>query len=689
MLQAVVDGVFKTLSAHCVALITVDHEKERVLDFVGRGKGLEHLAHISYTELMEGLSGWAMRENRPALSRKGVLDPRESPRVQAQRTNMECGSILVVPLRYRGETLGTITAINRPDQPDFSQHDADLMMALAHQAAAAIQNVRLFEQTQAVLARTEALYGVARSLIAIGDLEAKLETVAAQVANSLPADRVLLVTLDLEEGRVLHHITGGTGEKVSRASFKELMGGLTGWVIRERKPALSPGGKPDPRESPAAQRTRAASESGAILVVPMIYQEEVLGTLTAINRPDQRDFASEDADLMLSLANQAAVAIKNARLVENLEAEVVARTAEIRAEQEKSEAILQSVGDAIAMVDLNVRIRYVNRAFLDLTGYRPDEVLNRRATFFMADGLKELRQLWPSLRRALALGNIWQGETALCRADGSTYDATLTVTAMRDGVGQLVGYVTSHQDITRVKQLEKARRDFLVNVSHQLRTPVTTIKLYLHLLQQNPDAGRASRYLRNAVQETASLAHLVEDMLMVTELDSGEALTVWREVSLLEIAEDVISHYLSRIEEKGITLNLDAPDGPPAPVYGDPSQLHRAVAELVENAVNFTPPQGHVTVGVRMIPAREQRWVQLTVTDDGPGITAEEREYLFERFYRGRLAESGHIPGSGLGLVIAQGIVEAHGGELYLLDTDTENGSTFVIRLLAKGAAEV
>ena len=677
------DVVADALKADRVYILTMDLEQRRILYQTKGGPEVRDFWPLTFDEAMQGLIGWVVREREPVLSRKGALDPRESPAARHLRRDLDAGCVMIAPLEYSQQILGIIAAINRSDERDFTPHDLKQLTLMAHQIAAAVENARLFEQTQQALAKTEALYQVARSVISLESLREKLQIITDQVASGLKANRVLLITLDLECNQVVHHVTGGEGQRFQLVPFEELMAGLTGWVVRERKPAISPKGEPDPREGRAPQQTRMASQAGSILVVPLMYEEEILGTLTAINRLDQPDFTSDDADLMMTMANQAAIAIKNAQLVEGLEAQVAARTAEIRAEQEKTEAILQSAGDAIAMVDTRLRIRYVNQAFLDLTNYRSEEILDQRATVLLEHTLGQLRQLWPSIRRDLVLRKIWHGETTISRADGSTFDAALTIAAVRDGSGRSIGYVTSHRDITEAKRLEKARREFLVNVSHQLRTPVTTIQLYLQLLQQNPKADKVSEYLRNASQETSELAHLIEDMLTVTELDSGSARTVWAEVSLVSIAQDVITQYLPKIEQKQIDLNLGLPNDDVPAVYGDPNQLHRAISELVENAVHFTQERGRITVALNVITEDTQRWVELTVEDNGPGITLGEREHIFERFYRGRLAESGHIPGSGLGLVIARSVVEAHGGVLRLLSCDDE-GSKFLIRLRAK-----
>ena len=177
---------------------------------------------------------------------------------------------------------------------------------------------------------------------------------------------------------------------------------------------------------------------GAILVAPLLYRGEVLGTLTAINRPDQPDFTEQDVDLMMAMANQAAVAIENARLVRDLEAKVADRTAEIRAEQEKSEIILRSVGDAIAMVDRGMRVQYVNEAFLTLTGYAEAEVLGRVLRDLIGEDVQSEKQRH-ALRRLLYEAEIWHGDMTLRRKDGRAYEAAVTIAPIYDAQQSIGG----------------------------------------------------------------------------------------------------------------------------------------------------------------------------------------------------------------------------------------------------------
>jgi PAS domain S-box-containing protein len=195
----------------------------------------------------------------------------------------------------------------------------------------------LLHQTQTALAKTEALYRVSRFLIAFENVPGLLQAVVDSVTEALPANRVGLMTLDLEQRQVTYHAKGGPGARhCVDSSFDQLWDGLTGWVLREMKPALSPKAGPDPRESREVQQRRADTNCGAIIVVPLRYQDRVLGTMTAINCPEERDFTEEDVELVMAMASQAAVAIENSRIYHELqsahaelERRVEERTAEL------------------------------------------------------------------------------------------------------------------------------------------------------------------------------------------------------------------------------------------------------------------------------------------------------------------------------------------------------------------------
>ena len=228
-------------------------------------------------------------------------------------------SWLGVPLIVRDRVIGML-ALDSKMPGFYTQEHTRLATAFANQVSIAIDNAQLFEQTQSTLADTEVLYRVARSLIHTDNLNDLLASLVNNVAEYLPADRVTLITLDIDEHKISQYVHGGAGkDKIEDVEFDELWTGLTGWVLRELKPALSPKEIPDLRESVEVQERRQEADFGAIIVVPLLHREEVMGTLTVINRSDQDNFTQRQVELLETIANQAAIAIENAHLFEEIQ----------------------------------------------------------------------------------------------------------------------------------------------------------------------------------------------------------------------------------------------------------------------------------------------------------------------------------------------------------------------------------
>jgi len=173
---------------------------------------------------------------------------------------------------------------------------------------------------QDALKRTNILYEITNAAISSSSLDTLLEQTAQNVASGMPADRVALITLDVEKKKIRNFARGGThADQVALSvSYTELINGLSGWAIVNRKSALSLKGEPDPRESPSVQRRRKETNCGSILVTPLLYQEDILGTITVINQPDEPDFTENDAGLLEAIAAQVASAIVKISLEENI-----------------------------------------------------------------------------------------------------------------------------------------------------------------------------------------------------------------------------------------------------------------------------------------------------------------------------------------------------------------------------------
>ena len=621
-----------------------------------------------------GLVGYTMQERRTVH----VDDYREHPKALQPWAEAGVRSVLSVPLLVGEEVVGALGLFNLGEVRPFGPEAIATAEAAGQLAAVAIQRARLYEEIRQRAAELSILYEVAIAAMTSVRLDEVLDRTIAALQEKLPADciAILLVEPDTDELITRSSIGFPGGPKLVR---RPIGVGIPGWVVQTGQPALVADVREDERYQMCDPDTRSE------LCVPLQIGERIIG---ALNLESHRigAFDEEDLRLLSILAGHLAAVIENARLVEGLEAEVAARTAEIRAEQEKSETILRSVGDAIAMTDLEWHIRYINDAFASLTGYQAEELMGRCALSLFTE--KEL----PSSRRqaiqeTLSQGRVWQGEVSMRRKDGRIYDASLTIAPMCDAEGKLIGYVSSHRDISQVKELERARSRFMTNVSHELRTPVANVKLYTQLLRKAQRLEKVERYLEVLEQQVDRLAHLIEDILEMTNLDSGQAVSTWAPVQLVSVIGDVVTRYQRQAEAAGVTL-MAKPLPPDLPqVQGDRARLTQALGELVENAIIFTPAGGRVTIETKSVEEGEQRWVTIAVRDTGPGISPEEQERIFERFYRGKLAETGHIPGTGLGLSIVREIMRAHGGRV-TVESEVGKGSTFTLWLRVTGATD-
>jgi PAS domain S-box-containing protein len=367
-----------------------------------------------------------------------------------------------------------------------------------------------------------------------------------------------------------------------------------------------------------------------------------------------------------------------------LEQKVAERTIEMRTQYAQLDAIFRSVGDAIAMSDLERKILYVNDAFTALTGYTFEEVVGRTADFLATEEPPEhVRQ---ARRAAMKRGEIWRGEITIRRKYGRVYEAELSIAPVCDADSRLVGHVASHRDISQRKHLELARSQFITNVSHQLRTPVTTTQLFVHLLQETELSDKARQHLESIKQETHRLTGLIEDIMTMAVLESGQVVDAWMPVPVSAVVGSILDLYQEQARATELVLEVVSKCDGDVIVNGDQARLAHALGELLENALTFTPPGGRVALEIRDVTEGGRSWITLAVRDTGPGIPPEEREKVFDRFFRGSAVEAGNIPGTGLGLSIAQEIIRAHGGHV-TVESEEGEGSAFTIWLpLAEGS---
>jgi GAF domain-containing protein/CheY-like chemotaxis protein len=231
--------------------------------------------------------------------------------------SQESQATVAVPVKLQDQFMGILEIVDDSPNRIWNEDELRLVEQVADQLALALENARLFQETQVSLSRTEALYKVGQSAIGFEDINQLLQAVVDNITEILPADRTIIAVFNHDLSGLTHLIeSNALTIDILDDTFEELMGGLSGWCVRERKPALSPKGYADPRESLAASKTREKTDAASLLVVPLIYQDHVYGTLTAVNRNAQPDFTQDDVELLGVMSTQIATALANARLLQ-------------------------------------------------------------------------------------------------------------------------------------------------------------------------------------------------------------------------------------------------------------------------------------------------------------------------------------------------------------------------------------
>jgi signal transduction histidine kinase/DNA-binding NarL/FixJ family response regulator/HAMP domain-containing protein len=254
---------------------------------------------------------------------------------------------------------------------------------------------------------------------------------------------------------------------------------------------------------------------------------------------------------------------------------------------------------------------------------------------------------------------------------------SLAVTAARLG-DEREGVVWTVRDMSERARLERAKSEFVATASHELRSPLTSIKGFVELLERSSEgmSDRQREFIEIILKSTDRLVELVNDLLDVARIEADRVEIHRRAIDVGEVVDEVVELIAPRVEEKHQHISSHvAPTLPPA--MADPGRVRQIVANLLTNAHLYTPEGG--SIHVRVEPDRA--WVQITVEDSGVGMTKEEMARIFDRFYRAG-NRSGSNPGTGLGLSIVKSLVDLHGGQI-MVDSDPGRGTVFRVRLPA------
>jgi PAS domain S-box-containing protein len=699
VLNIVVEMAPRLLECSRSSIFLLDPESGRYVPRAAYGLELAQITSLAFAP-GEGLAGVVAKSGTPL----SVDDVSQDPHFVPGPEGVEMGSMVLAPLTVGSEVVGVI-CVDRQEPHGFSAAEVATLSALADQVAVAVENARLFDQVRRfsqelerrVEERTRALAGAMEDLTRERDRVQTLYRVTSQLAVSLDLERVLNRALELvvgavgaeraailmvepDSGKLIRRASLGTGGKLplggvpTRFSRGE---GLAGWVIEHREAAIVPDVRQDPRW---LERQDTKREYRSALAVPLLAGGDVLGALILFHaRPG---FFDEDHLLLVETAGiQVSHAINNAALyglirdqAERLGSMLKAR----QVEATKSQAILEAVADGVIVADAGGLIVLFNAAAERILELSREEALGRAISEMLGLYGSQAQDWMDTAARWARQPEVYTAEEYLA-AGLEIEDRIVSVHLAPVLMGEeFLGTVSVFRDVTAETEAKRAKTEFVSTVSHEMRTPMTSIKGYVDLLLMGAVGvltDDQQHFLSIVRNNTDRLTKLVDDLLDISRIESGRMVLSPENVAIGALADQVILGMETRALDKGLTLRSDVPPGLPE-VVADPDRVAQILTNLVVNAYYYTPPGGEVTVS-----AREQDDVlHVSVSDTGIGIASENQEKIFDRFFRADDAVVQGAPGTGLGLCIVQSLVEMHGGRVWV-KSEVGEGSTFTFTL--------
>lgn len=562
---------------------------------------------------------------------------------------------------FAGKVDRGVVGVARLYDERFDEGEVALLEAVVESIRHALERIRLGEERDALFGREHAarreaeattrrlerLQRITGTVLSDLPLESMLRELLERIRQIVVVDTAAILLVEGSEATLALRAAAGDHAHTATAVVLAQQAGVTRRVLDEHReidvvsPRTEDGNAPD-------------CQIRSLVGVPMVVEGRAVGVLVAAALA-VRDFSREDTSLLALAADRAAIAIENARLFREAE------------ERGQAALVLGYVADGVFLVDADGAVQLWNPAAEAITGISADAVLGRP--------VEEAIPGWDSLAEAVTI--------ASAPAASAAPAATLPV-QIRDrelwlsvaGVSFADGTVYAFRDLTEERRLEELKTDFVATVSHELRTPIAAVHGAARTLEREDvvfgdDMRR--RLLSVISDQSERLAHLVSDILLTSEVESGRLVLAREQVDVTDVARRAIEAARAHAPDV-LSLELQAPPTL-APVSTDRDRLRQVLANLVSNAIKYSPGAGRIEV--RLEP-REDR-LRIAVRDEGVGIPQSEQKRIFEKFYRVPSVINA-VSGTGLGLYICRELVRRMGGGIWV-ESGEGIGSTFFVEL--------
>lgn len=607
--------------------------------------------------LKSGLAGWVVENREAVLISDTSKDSRWKKGNESSGQPYKPKSSVSAPLIQGKELVGVLTLTN-PKANYFNENHLELVEAIASQAAIAVSNGRLYEESQRRAQAMGAIATSAETITASLELDEVLQTILAETTNALNVEAVSLALLD-DSGQniVFKAATGKKSQNIIGLSI-ELGQGIAGWVAKSGEAIIVDNAHDDPRfYASVDQNTGFRTE--AIACAPIRSLKNIVGVLEAIN-PIGRSFREEDLTVLQGIGNLAGAAIERAQIFQQVQ----------QARSRYLELFEDSV-NPIFVTDMQGKISEANFQARELTGFTNEQLQEMNIHHFHQADWKALGSELANLKS----GNIVSYESSLLGSQTNGVNVEVHVRSIEVDGSEQVQWIL--RDVTERHNLDTLREDLASMIYHDLRSPLANVVSGLDVLEMMlPDDDPTVRTVLDiAVRSTERVQRLATSLLDTSRMEAGQTVGKPEPYAFAELASEALDANQPFAEAKGVRLTSAVPKKLPK-VLVDGEMIKRVMINLIENALKYSDEDQEVSLGAK----RDGQKVRVWIADEGRGIPEKEQERIFEKFARVRKTTTGNTAGLGLGLAYCKLAIEGHGGKIWV-ESEKGKGAKFIFTI--------
>jgi len=713
------DDVLELIYAQTAQIIPISHFHitlyNEASDYFYYGFCVENSERIPERENLPfsantGLSPEVIRKSRQLITQDYVRE------CQARNLTPILENVFAwmgVPLNAGAESIGALSIGSRDGATAYTRGQLELLQAIADQTAGAIVKARLLQETQQRARQLSTLNEITRQLTSTLELGPLLQNILENAVGILNCEAGSLLLVDEQTKELVFKVTVGPvaanliGQRLPAGT------GIVGRAVQTRGPVIE-----NEEQRTASKRFSGVDQqtgfvSRSLMAVPLQVKDRITGVVEVINRRDGLPFVAGDQELLTAFAGQAAVAIENARLYMLTDQELAARVEELSVMQRIDRELNASLEmDRAMRITLDWALRQ-SGAEAGLIGMLEEGKLRVMAHQGFDERMANLPDQTMKMEMPAMIFSVEQGQPQFLSVTASkekllsTAHTQLIIPIRREtlviGLLHLESMSDSQVDIdflTRltdhaaiaisnaqlygeVQRANIAKSDFVSFVAHELKNPMTSIKGYTELL-----AGGAvgqinemqTNFLNTIKSNVERMSTLVSDLNDNAKIEAGRLRLEYKATSAPDLVDEVARSLKRQIEDRKQTLEIILPEKI-SPMWADRVRVGQVLTNLVSNAYKYTPEGGIIQLGVEEVsnqwdPQGAARVVHFWVKDNGIGLTLEDQQKMFQKFFRSEDPKAREAPGTGLGLNITKGLVEMQGGKIWF-ESEYRVGTTF------------